>query len=308
MSNSSNFFSSLPNATKYLILSNTVILLIDYVLRQRGIQLYSIGGLYLFTTPHFHWWQPLTYMFLHGDFWHLFFNMFAVYMFAPVLEQRWGTRRFLVYYFVCGLGAAVVQQLVWYLTGTIGVTIGASGAVFGILFAFGWLYPDVELYLMFIPIPIRARIFVIMYAALELWQGISPGAGDNIAHFAHLGGMLFGWLLILYWNHKGLTGSQRAEMSSDSRVKAWLQDKIRRLKKRKDTDRKSGYSDYHYQDPISNDGASSSSSTRQSASTGTHSDARTEQEEQEINAILDKIKLHGYGSLTDEERKKIFKK
>lgn len=142
-------------------------------------------------------------------------------MFAPVIEREWGARRFAIYYLVCGLGAALVQELVWMamlsdLSGHYGPevvtqyayylnTIGASGAVFGILFAFGWLYPDVPMFLLFIPVPIRARIFVIIYAVVELFAGLGSVAGltaDHVAHFAHLGGFLFGWLLILYWKKR----------------------------------------------------------------------------------------------------------
>lgn len=301
MSNQSSYFGSLPQVTKYIILANVVVWLVDTILSSRGIQLYAIGGLFKFGTPYFRLWQPLTYMFLHSGFWHLFCNMFAVLMFAPVLEQRWGSRRFLIYYLVCGIGAGLVQQAVWFLTGTPGVTVGASGAVFGILFAFGWLYPDVEMFLMFIPIPIKARIFVFLYAAFELWQGIAPGAGDNVAHFAHLGGMLFGWLLILYWNHKGYTGAGRAQMSSDSRLKTWWQNIKRRFENHK-RDQRSSFSGYHYQDPVADNSAETDNATTK-ATTG-----RTPQEEKEMNEILDKIKLHGYGSLTEYERSKLFRK
>ena len=152
---------------------------------------------------------------MHAGFRHLFFNMFALLMFGPVLEREWGARKFLVYYLVCGIGAAIIQESVWaidfmrmaantpaeyvqYLSNQ-AVTIGASGAVFGILFAFGWLFPNVPMFLFFIPIPIRARTMVIGYAVIELLEGFSSIPGDNVAHFAHLGGMLFGWLLLLWW-------------------------------------------------------------------------------------------------------------
>ena len=188
------------------------------LMQRHGINLNEICGLHYYAANSFHWWQPLTYMFLHADFGHIFFNMFAVWMFAPVIEQEWGQRRFLIYYLVCGVGAAFIQELVWALMlsnmsasydiasiayySSMLTTIGASGAVFGILFAFGWLYPDVPMYIIFIPIPIRARVFVIIYALIELFAGLGSVAGltaDHVAHFAHLGGMLFGWLLILYW-------------------------------------------------------------------------------------------------------------
>jgi len=199
---------NLPVVTKNLLLANVVIWLLDGMLERYGIRLVEWFGLInwsfsSFAGGHasFHVWQPLTYMFMHANFTHLFCNMFAVLMFGPALEHEWGEKKFLIYYLVCGVGAALVQQAVWslFMPGQLAVTIGASGAVFGILLAFAWLFPDVPLFLLFIPVPIRARIFVIIYAVIELFAGIGNFAGDNVAHFAHLGGMLFGLLLILWW-------------------------------------------------------------------------------------------------------------
>ena len=209
---------NLPTVTRYLLIANFMIYLLAVVLQRYGLDLNNVCGLHYISAQSFHWWQPFTYMFLHANFSHIFFNMFAVWMFAPMIEEQWGARRFSLYYLVCGLGAAVIQECVWALMlsnmsdvyGSAALaqyaymlnTIGASGAVFGILFAFGWLYPDVPMYILFVPIPIRARIFVIIYALIELFAGLGSVAGftaDNVAHFAHLGGMLFGWLLILYW-------------------------------------------------------------------------------------------------------------
>ena len=209
---------NIPNVTRYLLIANLVVFLLTGILSRYGIDLNALCGLHYYGAASFHWWQPITYMFLHANWSHIFFNMFAVWMFAPMIENEWGERRFAIYYLVCGLGAAFIQELVWALmlsnmSGAYGAaylaqysyflnTIGASGAVFGILFAFGWLYPSVPLYFLFIPIPIRARTFVIIYAAIELFAGLGSVAGfsvDNVAHFARLGGMLFGWLLILYW-------------------------------------------------------------------------------------------------------------
>jgi membrane associated rhomboid family serine protease len=251
-------------------LANVVVWLVDTILSSRGIQLYAIGGLFQFGTPYFRLWQPLTYMFLHSGFWHLFCNMFAVLMFAPVLEQRWGSRRFLIYYLVCGIGAGLVQQAVWFLTGTPGVTVGASGAVFGILFAFGWLYPDVEMFLMFIPIPIKARIFVFLYAAFELWQGIAPGAGDNVAHFAHLGGMLFGWLLLLYW----------------MKMPQW------HFGKKQEKERP--FATFHYQAPVEEEEEPKDPKDSKDS------------KDPEVARLLEKIKREGYSSLTQEEKDRLF--
>lgn len=198
---------TLPPVTRILLLANFVILLLDSLLERYHIRLYELFGLWSPTfsvfngAGSFHFWQPLTYMFLHSGFGHFFANMFAVWMFGPSLEQHWGSGKFTAYYLVCGIGAALVQIAVWsiFMPSVPAVTIGASGAVFGILFAFGWLFPDVPMFILFIPIPIRARTFVLFYAAFELFAGLANVAGDNVAHFAHLGGMLFGWLLILAW-------------------------------------------------------------------------------------------------------------
>jgi membrane associated rhomboid family serine protease len=216
-------------------------------------------------------------MFLHGSWEHLFFNMFAVLMFGPALEDRWGGKRFLIYYLITGLGAAIVQESVWALqlqpllntvTPTMFaalanrvVTIGASGAVFGILLAFGWLFPDVRMFILFIPIPIRARLLVLIYAMVELFAGLAPTAGDNVAHFAHLGGMLFGWLLLLWWRFKGYPGCEAPGIDWYE-IKRWFRrlfDTIRdkwdnrfpndhpRIKR--DDDSKD-YKDYHYHKPL----------------------------------------------------------
>jgi len=178
-------------------------------------------------------------------------------MFAPVIEQQWGTRRFAIYYIVCGLGAAFIQEVVWALmlsnmSATYDIatlahyayymnTIGASGAVFGILFAFGWLYPEIPMYILFIPVPIRARTFVIIYAAIELFAGLGSVAGfsaDNVAHFAHLGGMLFGWLLILYW--KKNNWREPGEIWHDIRAKITGRHHL-------DSKEDSRFDNYHYQ-------------------------------------------------------------
>lgn len=250
---------NLPIVTRSILWANIIVFLLDMVLRRTGIQLADLCGLHYFTAQQFYVWQPLTYMFLHADLGHIFCNMFAVLMFAPVLEREWGWKRFLTYYLVCGVGAGLVQEAVWammyqptlsamsaaqaaYYINPL-VTIGASGAVFGILFAFGWLFPNVPLFLMFVPIPIRARVFVIIYAAIELFAGLGSvvGTGDHVAHFAHLGGMLFGWLLLLWWRHFSDNGS--SEWRNRWRQFTNHFRKHPRLDSSVDKD----YSDYHYQ-------------------------------------------------------------
>ena len=170
-------------------------------------------------------WSLFTYMFMHGGFSHIFFNMFAVFMFGTVLERTWGPKRFLFYYIACGIGAGLIQEGVQYIkyivdyshysqvdigTGIIPMgeflnmltTVGASGAVYAILLAFGMLFPNNQLFIFPLPFPIKAKFFVIGYALIELYAGFANNPGDNVAHFAHLGGMIFGFILIMYWRKK----------------------------------------------------------------------------------------------------------
>lgn len=188
-----------------------------------GDTMYAWFGLFYPASHFFKPVQIITHMFMHGGFMHIFFNMFALWMFGTVLERVWGPRRFVVFYFVTGLGAmalhtAVQAFIVHNFTGSINPpidvaysfpqikelystpTLGASGAIFGILVAFGMLFPNTELIMLFFPIPIKAKYFVTIYVILELYQGIAMNPGDNVAHFAHLGGALFGFLLVKYWN------------------------------------------------------------------------------------------------------------
>ncbi len=232
-------FNTVPPVVKNLIIVNALLLLITFVLEQMGIDLYTHLGLYFPLSEKFRLHQIFTHMFMHGGLTHLFFNMFALYMFGRVLESVWGPKRFLTFYLVTGLGAAFLHTLVNFieyesvvskltveqinyvketgynlwsegknfsdpLLGKLNMilntpTVGASGAVFGILLGFGMLFPNTQLMLLFPPIPIKAKYFVIGYGAIELYLGVSQ-PGSNVAHFAHLGGMLFGYFMIKYWN------------------------------------------------------------------------------------------------------------
>ena len=225
----SSFLNSIPPVTKNLIIINLLFWLASLVLPKVGVDLVQLLGLHFPGATDFRFYQIITYMFMHStySFTHVFFNMFAVYMFGRVLENVWGPKRFLVFYMVTGIGAGLVQEFVWFfelrdvLLGShdminVGgvqimaksdflnhfVTIGASGAVFGILLAFGMLFPNVPLYIMFVPVPIKAKYFVIGYGLIELFMGVANFNGDSVAHFAHLGGMLFGYFLIRYWKKK----------------------------------------------------------------------------------------------------------
>ncbi len=159
-------------------------------------------GLHTLQSVHFMPYQLLTYMFLHANMQHLFFNMFALWMFGRTLEYELGSKRFLVYYLVCGVGAALLQLAIGTLF-PYSLTVGASGAVFGLLLAFGVMHPNATIMLLIPPIPMKAKWFVILYGALELLLGLRNSPADNVAHFAHLGGMIWGLLLLLYWRKRG---------------------------------------------------------------------------------------------------------
>jgi len=159
---------------------------------------FAQGSMGLERVPQFHVWQLVTYAFIHGGLLHIFLNMFALWMFGSLVEITWGSRRFLIYYFVCVIGAAAAQLLVTSGTGDIYPTIGASGGVFGILLAFGLRFPDQYILLLIPPIPIKAKYFVLIYGAIELYLGVT-GTQEGVAHFAHLGGMATGFVMIAYW-------------------------------------------------------------------------------------------------------------
>lgn len=268
----------LPPIVKNLLIINGIMFLATIVLQANfQINLNGILGLHWVQSQDFEWYQVFTYMFMHGSFSHIFFNMFAVWMFGSAVENAWGSKRFLTYYLITGIGAAVLHYFIMYaleiaptlqlidsflqnpgqqtlrallnqhqfqmsssmhpeITGlfqesesalnavlqgntstrnleqaytfitdyrrhylNLPVVVGASGSLFGLLLAFGMMFPNTRLFLIFLPIPIKAKYFVIGYGALELFSGLRNNPGDNVAHFAHLGGMLFGFLLIMYW-------------------------------------------------------------------------------------------------------------
>ena len=189
-----------PPVVKNLLIINALVFLATSLLPV-GDRLVHYGALSL-GVPWFHTYQYVTYMFIHANFEHLFFNMFALWMFGRTLEYRLGSQRFLVYYMVCGIGAALIQYGVAQLLGELPMfLVGASGAVMGLLLAFGVLYPNATIMLLIPPIPMKAKWFVIIYAVIELflgWRGVG-----QVAHFAHVGGMAWGFLLLYYWNRRG---------------------------------------------------------------------------------------------------------
>ena len=212
-------FSSVPAAVRNIIFINALVMVMT-MLNQEFM--YEHFALFYPTSPFFHWWQPLTHMFMHGGFWHLFFNMYTLYIFGSILERVWGARKFLIFYFVTGLGAALVHTGVEWLQmhnwigqaaeGAIAAqasihalkmtpTVGASGAIYGVLMGYAMLYPDSILTLIFPPVSLKAKWFVLIFAAIELLTGIT-GTGGGIAHFAHLGGLIFGFILIRFWKKR----------------------------------------------------------------------------------------------------------
>ena len=234
--------NNIPTVTKNLLAINVLMFLALLVAEKQGVDLNSVLGLHLFASEGFQPYQLVTYMFMHASVTHLFFNMFALYMFGRTLEYMWGAKRFLVYYLVAGIGAALVQEtigMVRYHEALDGMspldvelvlsrgfdalregknfvnpqlahlnvvlnstTVGASGAIYAILLGFGMLFPEERMFVFPVPFPIKAKYFVMGYVVIELYLGVS-GSADGVAHFAHLGGMLFGFMLILFWRNKG---------------------------------------------------------------------------------------------------------
>ena len=235
-------FNLLPVIVKNLLIINGLFFLAKFSLGSLGINLDDLLGMHYYKSPLFEPYQIVTYLFMHGNFSHLFFNMFAIWMFGNAVENVWGPAKFATYYLITGFGAAilhyvVVQFQVSSIENTLSQDqislvikqgadalrqyknfvnpdmaqlnllyntpiVGASGALFGILLAFGMMFPNTELFLLFLPIPIKAKYFVAGYGLIELYSGISNNPGDNVAHFAHLGGMLFGYILIKFWKNQ----------------------------------------------------------------------------------------------------------
>lgn len=287
---------NIPPIVKNLLLINIVAYIADIAFESfLGISLSSICRLYYIGSANFSPYQIITYMFMHGSFTHLFFNMFALWMFGRIMEQVWGGRRFLIYYIFCGIGAAITQEL-FQLLGFISpyaMTIGASGAVYGILLAFGMTFPNERLFIIPIPFPIKAKYFVMIYTVIELYEGMT--SMDGVAHFAHLGGMLFGFILIMIWRNKKRRGYFREGESF------WTS---------------STYDNYESDSSVFDKlkGAFKGKKSNEPKMTITYGEnqkdyeynARKKAENEEIDRILDKVRKSGYTSLTNEEKEKLF--
>ena len=310
-------FRQIPPITKNLLIINVLAYLAAVVMKGSGIDFNEIFGLHFFMADNFHLYQLVTYMFMHGGVTHLFFNMFALWMFGCVIEQTWGSRRFLWYILACGVGAGLFQeaaQFVQYAVEGLAafnmvnvggmsiptseylnmwVTVGFSGAVYGILLGFGMTYPEERIFIFPLPVPIKGKWFVMLYAAIELFSALSTSS-DGVAHIAHLGGMAVGYIIIRHWRQQY---ERRQRASSFNGWETWdgyeirtresLKDKISAWWKRNMQGGKRHYNqESHYDKAEKN---------------------RKEHEEQEeMDRILEKIKRSGYDSLTDEERRKLF--
>ena len=208
------FILSLPPVTKNIVAINVLVFIATLVNQQ-----FMVANFAMFypTSPFFRPWQIITHMFMHGGFWHIFFNMYSLLMFGTVLERSIGSKKFLIFYFVTGLGAVALhtgvewieaqifmanEQVMAYHNLLMTPTLGASGAIYGVLIGYAMVYPQSRLTLLFPPVTLTAKWMVIIFAAIELFTGIT-GTADGVAHFAHLGGMLFGWLLIRMWRRQG---------------------------------------------------------------------------------------------------------
>ena len=311
---------NIPVVTKNLLIINILVFIATYVLRGLNIYLNDILGLHFFLASDFRIWQFFTYMFMHSGFTHILLNMFMLWMFGMVVENVWGPRKFLFYYIVCGVGAGLCQELAQYGTylveglanfesvkiGTTVLpmdvylnmmnTVGASGAIYGVLLAFGMLFPEERMFIIPIPVPIKAKWIIMGSIVVELFSAIGT-SNDGVAHLAHLGGMLFGFILIRYWKKHpysgyGDFGMNRGHQFFDRMKNTWEQ--------RGGRDSRNA----------TNGNSGSWSNTSQSNNANNRSDwdynAQKKQQQEEVDRILDKIRKSGYDSLTKDEKQKLF--
>lgn len=297
--------NNIPSITKNLLIINVLAFFATWVFEKQGLDLTATFGLHFFMANDFSFYQLVTYLFMHGSFMHLFFNMFAVWMFGTVMERVWGPKRFLIYYLVCGIGAGIIQEGVQYInyanenlaaydfvmtsSGRITTeaylnlwtTVGASGAVYAILLAFGMTFPNERMFIIPFPFPIKAKWLIGGYIVIEVWSALNT-PGDGIAHMAHLGGMLFGFLLIRYWRkHPNIEQRFNGQNGFFQQMKKQYENKRRNT--------------FHYQP------------STETPRWEEHKEKEEDSARQaEIDAILDKIRKSGYDSLTKEEKKKLF--
>ena len=306
----------IPTITKNLLIINGIAFLATLVLQMQGIDLANIGGLHFFMANDFHFYQLVTYLFLHANFMHILSNMFGLWMFGCVIENVWGPKKFLFYYITCGIGAGLCQELAqfgsFYYTIaeqapgigigeliTVGhqlgeqlntwTTIGASGAVYAVILAFGMSFPNERLFIIPFPFPIKAKWFVLGYVAIEFFSAIGS-SGDGVAHTAHLGGMLFGFLMIRYWN-------KHPDSFDRSRGQQFFENLKRSFDQRQHSQQSQNRQHYNPRMHAEQGG---------SKEADMEYNARKRQNQEEIDAILDKIRKSGYDSLSKEEKQKLF--
>ena len=308
----------IPTVTKNLLIINVLAFFAMYVLRSVSlfggspVDLNDVCGLHFFLAPDFHIYQLVTYMFMHASFTHIFFNMFALWMFGMIVERTWGAKRFLFYYISCGIGAGLFQELAQFCdlyfmlssqNANVSVmhlpdvarqalnawtTVGASGSIYGVLLAFGMLFPNEKLFIIPIPFPIKAKWFVMIYAGVELFSAMTT-AGDGVAHVAHLGGMVVGFFMIKYWRSHTYGGSNMSGGNQffDNLKQKWEhRGSGKKFTTWRNKDSEAGNYNSHNSDWDYN--------------------ARKKAEQDEIDRILDKIRKSGYDSLTAEEKRCLF--
>lgn len=315
---------NIPIVTKNLLVINVIVFLASLVITDRtgisalwgGADLTDLFGLHFFLAQNFHVFQLFTYMFMHASFSHIFFNMFALWMFGCVLERVWGARKFLFYYISCGIGAGLMQELAqlvqFYMIASeqipgftasemmivannsaavlnMWTTVGASGAIYAILLAFGMTFPNERIFIFPFPIPIKAKWFVMIYVVVEFFSAFGSST-DGVAHIAHLGGMIFGFFMIRYWNrHPGSNYNRNGG-------KHFFDSFKRAFNGMGNRDSRGG------RDTWENDNATRSGERE----SDWEYNARKKADQDEIDRILDKIRKSGYDSLTKEEKKKLF--
>lgn len=304
----------IPTMTKHLLIINVLAYVMMELLRATTagtgtpIDLNNIFGLHFFLASDFQIYQLFTYMFMHGGLQHIFFNMFALWMFGCVVENVWGPKKFLFYYILCGVGAGIFQELAQFVNyamegygafsyitdGNIRIpmdaflnqwtTVGASGSIYGILLAFGMIFPEQRIFIFPLPVPIKAKWFVMIYAAVELFSAMGT-TNDGVAHIAHLGGMVIGFFLIRYWQKHPTNGygTMRGGVFFENMRSNW--------------ERRKGRNTSHTGGPTYSGGSRTSDWDY---------NARQRNNQQEIDAILDKIRKSGYDSLTNEEKQRLF--
>ena len=312
---------NIPTVTKNLLILNVLAFVAYIIFSGMGIDLNNLLGLHFFLSNDFHLWQLVTYMFMHGGYMHILMNMFMLWMFGMVMENVWGSKKFLLYYMVTGIGAGLCQELAQYATymaeglnhyqyaateiGRIPMenylsrwtTVGASGAVYGVLLAFGLTFPNERMFIIPIPIPLKAKWIIFGSIAIELFSAMGT-SNDGVAHLAHLGGMLFGYLLIRYWRKHpysdGDFGMDKGRRFFDNMRSNW----------ENRTNRSAGNNQER-----GNDGfqwnTTHTQQTQQPESDWDYN-ARKKKEQEEVDRILDKIRKNGYDSLTKDEKQKLF--